>query len=65
MMAHGLRALACLLVEQGSARFPAPIWQLRTVCNSNPRGSDALYCPPQAMHAPSTQVYMQAKHPYT
>lgn len=34
--------LALLLAR---VRFPAPTWQLATVCNANPRGSDPLHTP--------------------
>ena len=54
-MAQQLGVLAALLEDPDSwIRFPAPTWQLTTVCDSSSRGSDTL-----------TQTCMLAKHQCT
>jgi hypothetical protein len=40
-MAHWLRACG-LLFQRTQVQFPAPTWQITTVCSSSSRGSDTL-----------------------
>ena len=53
-----------LLLQRTSVQFPVPIRGLTTVCNSSPRGSDALFWPLQALHTCQTQTYLQANITY-
>ena len=43
-MAQWIRALAAL--PECQVQFPAPTCGLKTICNSSPRGSGALFWPP-------------------
>ena len=38
----------------GKIQYPAPTWQLTTICNSRSRGSDAFFWPPRV---PGTDMY--------
>jgi hypothetical protein len=42
--------------------FPAPTWQVTTVCNSSSKKSSALFWPPWVLHARGAYTtYKQAK----
>jgi hypothetical protein len=36
----------------------------QTICNSNSKGSNTLFLPPQAPDRHGAYIYMQVKHPY-
>lgn len=40
-----------LLLQRTWVPFSAPTWWLRSLCTSNPRGSDASFMSPWALHA--------------
>lgn len=49
-MAHWVRAVIALLEDPGS--IPATSWQLKTICNSSPRGS----MPSSGLHRPCSHT---------
>lgn len=53
-----------LLLEKRKFWFPAPIWRLTTVHNSNSRESDIFFWPTHVpgIHTVHVHTYMQAKH---
>jgi hypothetical protein len=40
--------------------FPAPTWQLTTICNSSYRGFDSFFCPPKTLRHTSGYTDIQA-----
>ena len=53
--------MAQWLILQGTGVcFLAPVWQLRTICNSGSRGSDALFWPLWALHTDNILAYIHA-----
>lgn len=54
-MAQRSKALVALREDLG---LSAPIWQLKTICNSSAQGSIALFGEPRAL----AQTYIQAKY---
>lgn len=48
-----------MLFQQMQIPFPAPIGWVTIICNSHPRGSDALFWSLWALQEHSTQIFMQ------
>jgi len=47
-------------LQRTCVQFPASTWQLTTICNSNVRGSSALFWLPRALNASGAQTYTHA-----
>lgn len=58
-----LKALATL--SENLLQFLGPTLWLTTMCNSSPRGFNALFLPLGTRHARGTQTYVEAKYQYT
>ena len=62
-MAQWLRTLAAFPEDPGLILNTT--WQFTTICNSNPKGSNTLFWPPQVPEKHMMQTYMQIDHACT